>query len=311
MSIVLAMVLAAAPFEPVLKTHAFVGEVLIADGSKVIFNTGKRPLWPWGSVSKQVTAALVMQQVAAGTLSLETKASEVLTGFPHSVSVRQLLQHTSGLRTTDDAFHGTQVADVLAYCGAPVRGPPGTFEYNNCDTLVLAAMLEKVSGMSFKTLLEKRVTSPLKLTSVHLAKPHERPVKAHSSEPLPTIDIATYGAGGALVGSSRDLLAFDRALIAHSLLDAPSTEVMWKGEPSLGYVALGAWSFPASLASCKSPVRLIERRGSVDGVQTRNIIAPDLGRVLILFTDDADFDFGEIWQGKGLSYDLTSAAFCR
>jgi hypothetical protein len=85
---------------------------------------------------------------------------------------------------------------------------------------------------------------------------------------------------------------------------------MWKGEPSLGFVALGAWSFAAPLKGCIGQIRLIERRGSVDGVQSRNVLAPDLGRALIVFTPDAEFDFGEIWEGKGASYQLASAAFC-
>lgn len=44
----------------------------------------------------------------------------------------------------------------------------------------------------------------------------------------------------------------------------------------------------------------------------RNLLAPDLGRVLILLTPDSDldFDFGEIWQGEGLTHDLAAAAFC-
>ncbi|MEH6675802.1 hypothetical protein [Phenylobacterium sp.] len=64
------------------------------------------------------------------------------------------------------------------------------------------------------------------------------------------------------------------------------------------------------LAGCAEPVRLVERRGIVDGVQTRNLLAPDLGRVLILFTPDADLEFFEIWRGEGLTHDLAAAAFC-
>ncbi len=55
---------------------------------------------------------------------------------------------------------------------------------------------------------------------------------------------------------------------------------------------------------------LIERRGDVGGIQVRNVIAPDLGRSVAVFVNDDTVDFGEVWQGKGLSYDLLSTAFC-
>ena len=49
---------------------------------------------------------------------------------------------------------------------------------------------------------------------------------------------------------------------------------------------------------------------SIGGVQVRNVIAPEKGRMLIVFTNDEGVDFGEVWQGKGLSHDLLSAALC-
>ncbi len=68
--------------------------------------------------------------------------------------------------------------------------------------------------------------------------------------------------------------------------------------------------FPAALKHCAQKVALVERRGDIGGVQVRNIMAPELGRVLIVFTNSAAVDFGEIWQGSGFSYDLLDAAFC-
>ena len=75
-------------------------------------------------------------------------------------------------------------------------------------------------------------------------------------------------------------------------------------------MALGVWSYPAPLKGCEGAVRLVERRGEIGGTQVRNLIAPDKKLALIVFADQAGLDFGEIWQGKGLTYDLASAAFC-
>jgi D-alanyl-D-alanine carboxypeptidase len=54
----------------------------------------------------------------------------------------------------------------------------------------------------------------------------------------------------------------------------------------------------------------VERRGYVGGIQARNIIAPGRGVTVVMFSNQADYDFGEIWQGKGLSHDVLAAALC-
>lgn len=311
------------------------GRILVADGERVMAQTGigptgEAPLWPWSSVSKQVTASLVMIEVDKGRLSLDDTVGARLPGFANTatagVTLRQLLMHTSGLPNPDDtpqqdgapSFYlrpGGEVggrADALGYCAGPPKRPAGeAFAYNNCDTIVLGAVLEAVSGQRFADLLATRIARPLKLKTLKMSPPGQRLVTARSADgPLAAWNLATFGAGGAMIGSPEDLVRFDQALLRGGLVSAASTQVMWAGEPRLGYVALGAWSFTAPLAGCKDPVALIERRGSVDGIQTRNLIAPDLKRILVVFTDNADFDFGEVWQGRGPTYSLASAAFC-
>lgn len=288
-------------------------------------------LWPWGSLSKQVAAALTMRLVDQGRLTLDTTIASALPDFPNSqtasVTVRQLLMHTSGLPNPEatapgeggvpsfylrsDPMAGGR-SDAVGYCAGQASAKPGeTFAYNNCDTIVLGAMIEAATGRQYGPLLAEEIAAPAGLTSLRFASPNEHPVEARgTSGPIPRMNIATLGAGGALVGTIDDALAFDRALLRGTLVSEASTAEMWKGEPSLGFVALGAWSFEAPLAGCEGQVKLVERRGSVDGIQMRNILAPAKNLALVIFTDNADVEFGEIWQSKGVSFDLASAAFC-
>ncbi len=111
-------------------------------------------------------------------------------------------------------------------------------------------------------------------------------------------------------GTARDLLAFNRALLAGRLVSAASRQAMWTGEPKWGYAALGVWAFTTPIAGCAEPVELVERRGYVGGIQARNIIAPTRGVSVVVFSNQAEFDFGEIWQGRGMSHDLLAAALC-
>lgn len=312
------------------------GVIAVTDTHREIFRLATGPeagakLWPWGSLSKQVTAALTMRLIDKGRLTLDTTIASALPDFPGSekagVTVRQLLTHTSGLANPEattpgengvPAFYlrtdpraGTR-DDAVGYCAGTPSGPAGGgFAYNNCDTIVLGAMLEAETGRQFSSLLAEEIAAPARLTTLRFASPGEHPVTARGANgAVPRINISTLGPGGALVGSVDDALAFDRALMNGVLVSKDGTAAMWKGEPALGYVALGAWAFEAPLGGCEGDVKLVERRGSVDGVQMRNIIAPDRDLALIVFTDNADAAFGEIWQGKGLSYDLASAAFC-
>jgi CubicO group peptidase (beta-lactamase class C family) len=322
----------------------FDGVVLVGQGDAVAYQRAvgyadretRRPhtadgVWPWASVSKQVAAVLVMQQVQQGRLSLDARLATLLPAFkaPQAadITVRHLLQHTSGLPNPDSqpGFYTASFDDetgpvmqALAYCsGTPLGLPGARFSYNNCDTLLLQAVLEKLTAQPYGRLVDSALAQPLGLTQLALA-----PAVARTSEPQmprgyldastpgPAINLASFGAGGALRGTPQELWRFDRALMQGTLLQAPALQTLWQGDPRLGYVALGAWSFPARLAGCAAPVALVERRGQIGGVQVRNLIAPERGAVLIVFSNTAQTEFGEIWQGQGLTHELASAAFC-
>ena len=288
--------------------------------------------WLWASVTKQVVAVLVMQEVERGRLALDDAIGDHLPAFggDRSTTVRELLQHRSGLPNPSDGGRDGEVrpfyretgrligdtARTKGFCSGPAKGPKGgDFEYNNCDYLVLGALLEHVTGKAFDKLVAERIAGPLGLRTVRVARDQQprggaAAIGYDGQERYPDLNVATFGAAGALTGSAADLAAIDRALMDGRLLSSASRAEAWKGDPKLGYEALGVWSFPAKLAGCPGPVALIERRGDVGGTQVRNVIAPGLGRAIVVFTNDAALDFGEVWQGKGLSHDLLAAAFC-
>ena len=99
--------------------------------------------------------------------------------------------------------------------------------------------------------------------------------------------------------------------MTHRLLSPELTMEMWRPDPKLGQAALGAWSYEVPLAGCAKPVAIVERRGEIGGVQIRNFLLPQTGIALAAFTRAPLIDFGEVWQGKGLSYDLLSAVLCK
>ena len=312
------------------------GVIAVTDARREVFRLATGPqaqakLWPWGSLSKQVTAVLAMRLIDQGKLSLDTTIAVALPDFPNSqlagVTVRQLLTHTSGLANPDATPPGANGApsfylrsdpragtrdDAVGFCaGYTGAQPSGRYVANNCDTIVLGAIIEARAGRQFTTLLKDEILKPSGMTSLRFATPDEHPVTAHGATgTVPRINIATMGPGGALVGTVTDALAFDRALIEGKLVSDAGTARMWTGDPALGFTGFGVTVLEAPLAGCDGAVKLVERRGSIDGVQMRNIIAPEAQLALVIFTDNADAEFGDIRQAKGVSYDLASAAFC-
>jgi CubicO group peptidase (beta-lactamase class C family) len=288
-------------------------------------NPGDPPIshaqsWPWASVTKQVLAVLVMQEVEAGRIALDNPAQDylpALDGQAPSPTVRQLLQHRSGLRNPDDspadangvpAFYADGPTGI-DWCLAERAAPSEGWQYNNCDYIVLGALLEQVTGQTVESLIADRIGGPARWEGTSLLAAGEARDFAGQDAAYAS-RIARYGSSAALVGPLEDILRFDRALLDGTLLSAESRDMLWEGDPALGYMALGQWVFEAPLAGCDAPVRIVERRGGIGKYGVRNIILPDRGIAIVLTTDQDGFDFGEIWMGSGVMHDVLAAVAC-
>jgi D-alanyl-D-alanine carboxypeptidase len=288
-----------------------------------------RASWRWASVTKQIIATLIMQEVAAGTIKLDNVVADYLPGFggptAGKVTIRDLLRHQSGLPNPDETppdkagvpgYYSPKIAQdrslTSGWCaGTPKSEPGGNGDYNNCDYIVAGAVLEAVTGKSWQSLVAERIAKPLRLKSVGAFPKSDLVIRGFDGEARePDYRLDAFGAAGALYGSPIDLWTFDRAVMRGTLLSAAQRDIMWDGKPELGYAALGQWAFPAKLAPCDTSVKVIERRGAIGGVQVRNFILPEQDMVVIAFTNRAEFDFGEIWKGEGFSHDLLAAAVC-
>lgn len=277
--------------------------------------------WPWASVTKQVLAVLVMQQVEAGTIDLETPADTYLPDLGSNVpspTVRQLLQHRSGLPNPDDSpedatgfpsFYSDGPTG-LDWCIADRTAPTEEWRYNNCDYIVLGAILERVTGTPIEALVEEKIGTPSGWSDTAL-------LRVGSARDFQGRDaiymnrIARYGSSAGLVGPLEDMVRFDRALMSGKLLSPQARASLWDGDPALGYMALGQWAFEAPLKGCDAPVKIVERRGNIGKYQVRNIILPDRDLAIALATADEGFDFGEIWSGSGAMHDTLSAVACQ
>jgi D-alanyl-D-alanine carboxypeptidase len=154
--------------------------------------------------------------VASGDLSLDDTIGEWLPTLPaawSAVTLRQLLQHTSGVpdfsqsKEFKEAFAASLQtppphAELLSYVAAdPLRFRPGSkYRYSNSDNIAVALMVEAATGTSYLDELSTRVFVPLGLTSTSLPDDSALPtpfVHGYALEPgTPPEDVSTAFAAG-------------------------------------------------------------------------------------------------------------------
>ncbi|MBZ5615169.1 MAG: beta-lactamase family protein [Acidobacteriia bacterium] len=203
------------------------------------------------SLTKQFTAMAVMLLVHDGKLHYDDRLTGVFPDFPaygNAITLRQLLNHTSGLVAYEDImakqYAGIpddripQISDAgvldLMKQQRGTKFTPGThWEYSNSGYVLLAMVVEKRSGMKFGDFLRQRIFTPLGMTGTiayekgknevtHRAYGHTRTAEGWG-ETDQSSTAATLGDGGVYT-SLDDLEKWDHALTAHTLLPAKEME---------------------------------------------------------------------------------------
>lgn len=199
------------------------------------------------SLSKQFTAMAIMQLVADGKIRFDDSLATLLPELPafaHGVTVRQLLNHTSGLPDYEDFVPDSQTAQVhdrdipaLVAHATALEFPAGSrYDYSNSGYVVLGLIIERVSGQRFADYLRDRIFKPLGMSGT-VALEEGRSVVSHraygytfdSARVRPTDQSntsATLGDGG-IYTSVADLVKWDRALERHTLVGAAAQRLAW------------------------------------------------------------------------------------
>lgn len=224
-----------------------------------------------GSNTKTFVATVLLQLEAEGALDLDDTVGQWLPGAVDLngydgglISVRQLLNHTSGLPEYSDTpqvsvpylanLNNTQawppqtLVDIAQNRQAPTVAPGTKFEYRNTNYVLAGMVIKAVTGNEAATEVQNRILTPLGLTDTSF--PTSDPnipgahIKGHSF-PLvgPFIfdrtftNVQVYGAAGAMISTQEDLADFTRALLSGQLLPPAQLAAMKTTVPtgSAGY----------------------------------------------------------------------------
>ncbi|MFG3009782.1 serine hydrolase [Streptomyces cinerochromogenes] len=139
--------------------------------------TTRDTVFDLASVSKLFTSVLAVQQIERGALELEGAVASYLPDFGRAgkqdVTVRQLLTHTSGLRSWIPLYNAPTYEEKLQliWDEAPLT-PPGTaYLYSDLNLISLHLVLEEITGRTLDELLAEEVTGPLGLDSTRYNPP--------------------------------------------------------------------------------------------------------------------------------------------
>ena len=255
-----------------------------------------------GSVSKQFTAAAVMLLVQDGKLSLDDKVSKWHPRLTRAtdVSIRQLLSMTSGYQDywpqdyvfTDMQKPTTSDAILQRWAGKDLDFAPGTkWQYSNTNYVLAADIVERVSGMPFMELLNRRIFTPLGMS---VADYDAGPLRASDAEALlrnalgPLRAAPKEGKGwlfgaGQLAMTARDLATWNISMMNQSLLRPTSYRAM-QLDMALEDGTRTGYGLGLSVGAPGGRRRLAHG-GAVSGYTTTNWVYPEEKVAITVFTN--------------------------
>ena len=284
----------------------FNGSALIAEDGHVILRKGYGEAnMEWhipnspdtrfrlGSLTKQFTAALVMQQVAQGKIDLGAPMGRYLPDYPKAngdrITMHQLLNHTSGIPGyTELPEFGRTIREpmppaefIKIFSGQQLMFEPGAkYSYNNSGYYLLGMILEKVSGKPYAQLLREELLDPLGLkqsgydSTAPLIEKRAAGYDATLDGFVNTsyLDMMQPYAAGSLYSTVDDLFLWNQALHSAKVV---GTEKMFT--PGLGNYGYG-------LMIHKNPA-VIEHGGGINGFNTQLTRDLETKRVYVLLNN--------------------------
>ncbi|MEU7866641.1 serine hydrolase domain-containing protein [Dactylosporangium sp. NPDC049140] len=257
-----------------------------------------------GGATAAFTAAVVLQLAAEGSLSLDDEVAALLPGVltDPRITVRHLLQHTSGLPDYIGALAGgSRLAHhdpeaLVALRSGPAAVPGTQWTYSHTDYVLAGLVVRAVTGRSWAEQVRNRIARPLGLRDTYF--PYDHPSLPRSSARAyqqlvpggPLLDVTELNptaldAAGGLVSTTADLTRFWCALRRGELLGPDALAELDRTVPAgpyqdvragLGF-GLGAFRVPSAGGGFWS------HPGDVPGTATCNGVSDDGSRSVVLY----------------------------
>jgi CubicO group peptidase (beta-lactamase class C family) len=305
----------------------FNGSILVAEKGKIIYEKGfGMANMEWGipnqpdtkfrigSVTKQFTATLILQLVEEGKIKLDGKLSDYLVDYRkdtgEKVTIHQLLNHTSGIPSytsrrdflAEISRDPYGVADfVKKFASGDLEFEPGTkFSYNNSGYFLLGAIIEKVTGKSYETVLTERIFNPLGMKNSgydHHSTLVQKRAAGYQKTPggyvnAAYLDMSIPYAAGSIYSTVDDLYKWDQSLYEDKILSAESKKLMFT--PGLSNYGYGINISDQPLGKTDQKTKIIGHGGAINGFNSLITRAVEKRQTVIILDN---VNLGQYHQG--------------
>lgn len=264
-----------------------------------------------GSNTKTFTAVVVLQLVGEGKIGLDATVDTYLPGLVRGdgidgrhITVRQLLQHTSGLPNytrylgEDVRYYEPRELLDLALQHKAGFAPGAKWEYSNTNYLLAGLIVQKVTGRALAKEMDRRIIEPIGLRHTYFPAPGDATIR----EPHPKgyyqdsagaprrdgteLDPSWGWAAGQLISTNSDLNRFFGALLAGRLLPAAQLAEMRTTVPADAPFGTGA-RYGLGLVSKPLSCGGVYwgHGGSITGYETRGGVTDDGRAANVAVTD--------------------------
>jgi CubicO group peptidase (beta-lactamase class C family) len=292
------------------------GVIGIASAGKILLNRSyglmniegklkndENTIFDIASVSKQFTAYAILDLEKDGRLNLDDNIRKWLPDLPvyeDEITIRNLLQHTSGIASTDvlRLFAGLSLDErwshedefnlIKSYPQLNFT-PNEKHVYSNAGYSLLAQIVEQASGMGYSEFMNNKIFRPLGMTSTFVLdgpglpmknvangykKENENFIKTSSTEDF------SYGAGN-IFSNLNDMLNWGLNILSAKAENRELLHILSTPYNTLSNGDTIMYTYGFYVRNHKS-VRMVEHSGGVPGFRNQFMIFPDHGLLVIL-----------------------------
>jgi D-alanyl-D-alanine carboxypeptidase len=298
--------------------HAAGATIAIVQGGAIVYTRGyglrdvanalpadAHTRYEIGSITKQFTAAAILQLKEAGKIDLDATVATYLPSVAHAkeITIRQLLTHTSGLEDYVDTPNFETLAATPAtfdqlmsrISGRPLGFTPGAqFGYSSTNYLILGRIVELVSGQSWEAYVQQHLFAPAGMTdSATMAQESQLADMARGyvyaqgriSESKPIAESWASSAGG-IVSTVDDLQRWGEALSSGRIISTSDYQLL-ASPARLADGSAAEYGFGMKVDHFEGEPR-IWHHGNTNGFDGSDQFFPSQGVRIIVLTNTLD-----------------------
>ena len=303
-------------FNTLEKNNKFMGSVAVFQNGQIIYTRSagfsdyenhikatENSKYRIGSISKTITATLILKAVEEGKITLDKKLADFYPSIKNAdmITVEQLLRHRSGIHSfTDDEDYETwntqpkseeELLDIISKGNSEFK-PDSTFKYSNPNYILLSFILQKIYNKTYAEIVREKIVLPLGLNHTYFgsainAQNNECYSYSFSGkwEKETETDMSIPMGAGGIVSSPTDMVKFGNALFSGKIISKKSYTQMTNIKDGYG---MGLFKLPFYEKEG------FGHTGAIDGFSSMLSFYPESGVTFALLSNGNNYSNNQI-----------------